>query len=185
MKSLILPCLRLLLVTQVICVAGYLGIMLFFAQVIAPDTATASILTDSQGQPIGSRLVAQGFTRSDYFWPRPSAVDYNGAGAGGSNKTPTSPDLTKRASEIIARHGASAGHPLPPDLAAASGSGLDPFISEAAARFQLPRVAAARGIGPAALEQLLQHASTVPGGFLTGTRIVNVLELNLALDALK
>lgn len=184
MKSLILPSLRLLIVTQLICVAGYVGIMLTFAKVATPDTASASILTDAKGNPIGSRLVAQNFVRPDYFWPRPSAVDFNGGGAGGSNKSPTSPELTERANEIIARHGASADRLLPPDLAAASGSGLDPFITEAAARFQLPRVAAARGIEPAMIEPLIAGASTMPGGFLTGERIVNVLELNLALEAL-
>ncbi len=185
MKSLILPSLRLLIVTQLICVAAYPGIILTFAKVTTPDTASASILTDAKGNPIGSRLVAQDFTRPEYFWPRPSAVDYNGSGAGGSNKSPTSPRLTERAGEIIARHGATAERLLPPDLAAASGSGLDPFISEAAARFQLFRVAGARSVDAEKIEPLIAGASIMPGGFLTGTRIVNVLELNLALDAMK
>lgn len=185
MKSLILPSIRLLIVTQLICVVIYLRFMLSFAQVAAPDTAMASIVTDAEGQSVGSRLVAQDFTKPEYFWPRPSAVEYDGAGAGGSNKSPTSPELTERAREIIARHGATAERLLPPDLAAASGSGLDPFITEAAVHFQLPRVAAARGVSVEQIEPLLDEASTTPGGFLSGARIVNVLELNLALDALK
>jgi K+-transporting ATPase ATPase C chain len=185
MKSLILPSIRLLIVTQLICVVAYLSVMLTFAKVTTPDTALASIVKDTEGRAVGSRQVAQNFTKPEYFWPRPSAVDYNGAGAGGSNKSPTSPELTERAAKIIARHGATPARPLPPDLAAASGSGLDPFITEAAARFQLPRVAGARGLEPNKIEPLLSAASTTPGGFLTGSRIVNVLELNLALDALK
>lgn len=185
MKSLILPSIRLLIVTQFICVVFYLRFMLSFAQIATPDTALASIITDAQGKPVGSRQVAQKFTKAEYFWPRPSAVDYNGASAGGSNKSPTSPELIERAKEIIAHYGATAERPLPPDLATASGSGLDPFITEAAARFQLPRVVGARGLKPTKIEPLLSAASTTPGGFLTGARIVNVLELNLALDALK
>lgn len=185
MKSLILPSIRLLIVTHLICVGTYLALTLTIAKVASPATASGSILSDGKGNPIGSRLIAQDFTMPEYFWPRPSAVAYNAAGAGGSNKSPTSTDLTERAVKSISLHGASPERPLPADLAAASGSGLDPFITAAAARFQLPRVATARGLEPDKIEPLIDQASTVPGGFLSGTPIVNVLELNLALDALK
>jgi K+-transporting ATPase ATPase C chain len=112
-------------------------------------------------------------------------VDYNAAGAAGSNKSPTSPDLTKRAQEEIDRHGATAERPLPAELAAASGGGLDPHISEHAARYQASRVAAARGLPLAEVEKLIaDHAFHTGGALLTPERIVNVLELNLALDGL-
>jgi K+-transporting ATPase ATPase C chain len=109
-------------------------------------------------------------------------VDYNAAGAGGSNKSPTSSDLTDRAREIAAQHGATAANPLPPELAAASGGGLDPHISERAARYQVARVAAARGVPAADVEAVLAARVFAPGGALTPDRLVNVLELNLALD---
>lgn len=185
MKSHLLPCLRLLLATQVVCVGAYAALVFAFAKVAAPESASGSILTDASGQAVGSRQVAQAFTRPEYFWPRPSAVDYNGAGAGGSNKSPTSEVLTERATEMVERLGATTEAPLPPDLAAASGSGLDPHIRLEAARFQLPRIAKARGLGEEKIEALLLEQAGAPGGLFTDTKIVNVLELNLALDALE
>ena len=154
-------------------------------RVVAPDTAQGSLITAADGTVVGSRLIAQKFTEPRYFWPRPSAVDYNGAGAGGSNKSPTSPDLTDRATEIVAQYGATAANPLPPELAAASGGGLDPHITEHAALYQAPRVAAARGLPLADVEALIRAQAFAPGGFLTPDRLVNVLELNLALDQLR
>ncbi len=92
-----------------------------------------------------ARLLAQGFARPEYFWPRPSAVDYNASAAGGSNLSPTNPALRARAEEILART-AGGGKPLPADLVTASGSGLDPHITLEAASYQVQRVAAARGV---------------------------------------
>ncbi len=181
MKSCIAS-LRIVLATLLVCVGGYTIVILSFAQIISPDTATGSLIRDKSGQIAGSRLIAQKFTQPGYFWPRPSAVDYNGAGAGGSNKSPTSPDLTERAKEIIARYGASAERPLPAELAAASGGGLDPHISEHAALYQVERVANARGFPQAKVEALITKHAFAPGGALTTNRLVNVLELNLALD---
>ena len=127
---------------------------------------------------------AQAFTEPRYFWPRPSAVDYNGAGAGGSNKSPTSTDVADRGRELAERYGATLDNPLPADLAAASGGGLDPHISEKGALYQVARVAEARGLDVARVETLVRNSAFSPGGFLTQDRIVNVLELNLALDAM-
>ena len=118
--------LRLVVVTMAVCVAGYATVIWSIGQVLTPSTAQGSLTTTADGTVIGSRLIAQKFTEPGYFWPRPSAVDYNAAAAGGSNKSPTSPDLTKRAEEIIPRYSATAANPLPPELAAASGAGLDP-----------------------------------------------------------
>jgi K+-transporting ATPase ATPase C chain len=131
---------------------------------------------------VGSRLIAQKFTQPRYFWPRPSAVDYNGSGAGGSNKSPTNPDVTKRAKETVTQYAATSANPLPAELAAASGGGLDPHITERAALYQASRVATARGMPQADVDGLIRQHAFQPGGFLTPDRLVNVLELNLALD---
>lgn len=174
--------LRLAAVTLLVCVVGYVLLILGFAQVLTPDTANGSLVVRNDGTVVGSRLLAQAFTEPRYFWPRPSAVGWNAAGAGGSNKSPTSPDLTERAKATVAAYGAEAGRPLPADLAAASGSGLDPHVTERGALFQVARVAAARGLPEAQVRDLvLRHAVAVGGGIAPG-RIVNVLEVNLALD---
>ena len=126
---------------------------------------------------IGSRLIAQKFASNRYFWPRPSAVDYNPLSSGGSNLGPTSADLLKA---FEARKVALAGAPL--ELLFASGSGLDPEISPAAARFQVGRVATARGATPAAIGALAERLALGPQYGIFGEPRVNVLELNLALD---
>jgi K+-transporting ATPase ATPase C chain len=176
--------LRTAVVTIAVCVVGYVAVVLGIGQLLTPATANGSLIVAADGTVVGSRLIAQSFTDARYFWPRPSAVDYNGAGAGGSNKSPTSTDLTERAQEIVARYGATADNPLPPELAAASGGGLDPHISEYAARYQIERVATARGLAASDLEALIEARAFASGGPLTPDRIVNVLELNLALDSL-
>lgn len=182
MKSLIAS-IRLVIVTMLICAAGYTALILAFARVAAPETAEGSLVRDEKGQVIGSRLIAQKFTQRRYFWPRPSAVDYNAAGAGGSNKSPTSSDIVDRARvNTIPRYDATAGNPLPADLAAASGGGLDPHITEHAALYQAGRVAGARHLPLSQIEDLVKRHAFAPGGALTPDRLVNVLELNLALD---
>jgi K+-transporting ATPase ATPase C chain len=174
--------LRLAAATLLVCVFGYSALILGFAQIVTPHTADGSLITRPDGSVAGSRLIAQAFTQPRYFWPRPSAVGYNAAGAGGSNKSPTSIDVTARAKETVAAYGATADRPLPADLAAASGSGLDPDITERAALYQVARIAAARGLSPAAVEQLVHRLAFTPGGGLGGERLVTVLELNLALQ---
>jgi potassium-transporting ATPase KdpC subunit len=180
----ILASVRLILATMLICVGGYATLIWGIAFLLTPDTAQGSLITAEDGKVIGSRLIAQKFTEPRYFWPRPSAVDYNAAAAGGSNKSPTSPDLTQRAEEIVPQYGATPENPLPPELAAASGAGLDPHISEHAALYQARRVAEARGLPLHQVETIIREQAFAPGGFLTPDRLVNVLELNLALDKL-
>jgi K+-transporting ATPase ATPase C chain len=181
--SSILASIRVAVMTMLICVAGYSAVIWVVGQTLVPATANGSLLTAPDGTVIGSRLIAQKFTEPRYFWPRPSAVDYNGAGAGGSNKSPTSPDVADRATGIVAAYGATAENPLPPELAAASGGGLDPHISEHAALYQAARVAGARGVPEDQVRDLIAEHAFAPGGFLTPDRLVNVLELNLALDS--
>lgn len=174
--------LRISAATMLICVGGYTLVILGAAQVLSPDAANGSLIQRPDGTIVGSGLIAQKFEQPRYFWPRPSAVDYNGAGAGGSNKSPTSPDLAERAMQLIARNGATADNPLPADLAAASGGGLDPHITERAALYQAKRVAGARNLPMERVEALIQQHAFSPGGPLTPDRLVNVLQLNLALD---
>jgi potassium-transporting ATPase KdpC subunit len=180
----ILASIRLVVATMLICVAGYATVIWGIALIFTPDTAQGSLIKGADGRIVGSSLIAQKFTQPGYFWPRPSAVDYNASAAGGSNKSPTNPDLTKRAEEIIPQFGASTDNLLPAELAAASGAGLDPHISEHAARYQAKRVADARGLPLSEVESLIRDQAFAPGGFLTPDQLVNVLELNLALDKL-
>ncbi|MGB8432781.1 MAG: potassium-transporting ATPase subunit C [Burkholderiales bacterium] len=178
---------RLVIATILICVVGYSIVILGVAQLV-PDTARGSLIRSADGKIVGSSLIAQKFTQPRYFWPRPSSAGKDGfdaTSAAGSNKSPTSEDVAKRGAEMVARYGASKERPLPPELAAASGGGLDPHISEHAALYQAERVAKARGLPQAKVEELIRQHGFAPGGFLTPARIVNVLELNLALDALK
>lgn len=181
--SLVRASLRVSVATIALCVVAYTALNLGIAQGFTRDTANGSLVTDESGTVVGSRLIAQAFERPEYFWPRPSAVDYDGAGAGGSNKSPTSDALTERAEELIARYGATPEAPLPPELAAASGAGLDPHVSEYAALYQAPRVAGARGIPDAEVEALIAELAFAPGGRIASGRLLNVLDLNLALDS--
>jgi len=180
----LLPSLRLWLVTMLVCVVGYTALVLGFAQGFTPARANGSLI-EVDGRAIGSALVAQQFTTPGYFWPRPSAAGYYAMGAMGSNLSPTSEALTERAAETVARYGATSSAPLPADLVAASGGGLDPHISLAGALYQAPRVAAARGLQESAVRQLASDAAIAPGGVFAPDPIVNVLELNLALDRIE
>lgn len=181
----IVASLRLAAVTSLVTVVGYTGLVLTFATLTTPSTATGSLVRDADGRVVGSRLIGQRFEGRGYLWPRPSAVDWNASGAGGSNLSPTSAKLTERAASEVQRHGARPDHLLPADLAAASGSGLDPHITLVAARYQAPRIASARGRSLAEIEALLARHAVPPGGsVLTPSLLVNVLEANLALDDL-
>lgn len=179
----LLSSLRLWLVTMAVCVVGYALLVFGFAQTFATYQANGSII-EVDGRAVGSELVAQGFTSPGYFWPRPSAVDYDGMGAGGSNLSPTSDDLAARAAETVALYGADSANPLPADLVAASGGGLDPHISLEGALYQVDRVASARGLDAAAVRKMALDAAVAPGGVFAPEPIVNVLQLNLALDSI-
>jgi K+-transporting ATPase ATPase C chain len=181
----LLTSVRLVVATMLICVVGYAAAIWGVGRVLTPETAAGSLIRSSEGTIIGSRLIAQKFEQPRYFWPRPSSAGkegYDATSAAGSNKSPTSEDLTERAKGLIERYGATADRPLPADLVAASGGGLDPHISERAALYQAERVARARGLPQSEVESLIARSAFAPGGFLTPNRVVNVLELNLALD---
>jgi len=151
------------------------------AQAAFPAQANGSRIT-RDGVLVGSALIGQNFSQPAYLWPRPSATGpdpYNAAGSSGSNIGPTGKALVERVAGAVAARG---GGPLPADAVTTSGSGLDPDISPANARLQLPRVAAARGVDPASLETLLAQMTAMPILGIFGEPRVNVLAFNLALD---
>lgn len=174
--------LRITVATMAICVGVYSTAIWAIGQSLMPDTANGSLIVRADGTIIGSRQEAQAFTKPQYFWPRPSAVDYKADAAGGSNKSPTSTDLTDRAAKIVVAYGATEANPLPAELAAASGGGLDPHITERAARYQVARIAGARNVAPAEIDKVIDRYAFSPGGIFTTDRLVNVLDMNLAMD---
>lgn len=174
------------LVTMILLGVGYPVVLWGVGRVLFPAQAEGSLLRRGDGSVIGSRLVAQGFTRPEYFHPRPSAVDYDAASTGGSNHGPSNPDhLEAVRARLDARAALEAATPaqVPSEMVTASGGGLDPHIPPAAAELQAARVAAARGIAVARVVRLIAaHTEPPTFGFL-GRERVNVLALNLALDA--
>ncbi|MBK8954135.1 MAG: K(+)-transporting ATPase subunit C [Saprospiraceae bacterium] len=133
--------------------------------------------------------IGQKFSDNKYFWSRPSAVGYNAAGSGGSNKGPSNPDyLTEvkaRIDSILAHNPGLNPDEIPSDIVTASGSGLDPHISVQAANFQVKRIADVRGLPEEKIKQLILSNTESPVFGLFGTAKINVLQLNLELDHLK
>jgi len=176
-----------LVVLTVITGIAYPLIVTAIAQVVFPYEANGSLIV-KDGKPVGSASIGQPFDDPKYFWGRPSATSpfgYNAAASSGSNLSPTNPALVKAVQERVdalraADPGNDAGVPV--DLVTASGSGLDPHISPAAALYQVTRVAKARTLEPQAVRQLVEQHTE--GRFLgiLGEPRVNVLNVNLALD---
>jgi K+-transporting ATPase ATPase C chain len=189
MKSLIRPAVVLFLLLSVVTGIAYPVVVTGIAMTVFPHQAAGSLIT-RDGNAIGSELIGQAFSDPKYFWSRPSFTSpqpYNGVASGGSNLGPLNPALTDGIKKNIdALHAADPTNtaPIPVDLVTGSGSGLDPEISLAAAYYQGPRIARIRGMPPQAVHSLIAtHAHGPQFGFLGEPR-VNVLELNLALDAM-
>jgi K+-transporting ATPase ATPase C chain len=177
---------RIVALMTVVLGVAYPLAMTGFAQLAVPDRADGQLL-EVEGELVGSRLIGQEFTGEEYFHARPSAVAYDAAGSGGSNLGPTNPELIDSVEERVAAYrevnGLADGAPVPVDAVTGSASGLDPHISPANAKLQAPRVATARGLDVDVVLALVDEATDRrPLGFL-GDDAVNVVELNVALDA--
>jgi K+-transporting ATPase ATPase C chain len=172
--------------TMILMGGAYNVVLWAIGQVVFTSQSEGSLIRRGDGTIVGSRLIAQKFTRPEYFHPRPSGVDYNAASTGGTNYGPSNPDhltaVRERLDVVTKQEGATAGQ-VPSEMVTASGAGLDPHIPPSAADLQAPRVASARGI-PAERVRELVRAHTEPPAFgFLGRARVNVLELNVALDA--
>lgn len=158
------------------------------AQVLFPQQANGSMLRDTEGRVSGSELIGQSFTNPAFFQGRVSSIDYNGAGSGSSNYAPSNPALVKRIKDSIAdwqKHNPDVPiSQVPVDLITNSGSGLDPHISPQAAQAQIPRISGLTGMGQNQLKVLVQEQTEGRSAGVFGEPRVNVLKLNLALEAL-
>jgi len=190
MNGIIRPAIVLFLTLTVLTGIVYPFAVTGLAQLLFQDQAEGSVLM-ADGHAVGSRIIGQSFSDPKYFWSRPSATapqPYNAIASGGSNQGPLNPALTDAVkSRIEALKVADPTNPLPipVDLVTASASGLDPDISIAAARYQAARVARARELDPVGVQSLIDAHSHGRLLGIIGEPRVNVLELNLALDALK
>lgn len=189
MKHQLRPALMMLLILTVLTGVMYPLAVTGLAHLLFPTQANGSLMT-RDGKVIGSELIGQYFDEPQYFWGRPSATSpypYNAAASSGSNLGPTNPVLIEAVkTRVAALRAADPGNeaPVPVDLVTTSGSGLDPHISPAAALYQVHRVARVRGVQESQVEDLVAlHTEERQFGLLGEPR-VNVLKLNLALDAL-
>jgi len=167
---------------------AYPLVMTGVAQLLFRKQASGSLI-ERNGQIVGSELIAQQFTGDKYFWPRPSADSYATVPSGASNLGPTSQALqsnvTANATAFRTGNKLAADAPVPADMVFTSGSGLDPHISPESARWQVARVAGARGIAEDQVKALVEKFVEAPQWGIFGEPRVNVLELNVALDDLQ
>jgi len=187
MQSILRPALVLFALLTLICGVLYPFAVTGIAQAAFPAAANGSLI-EKDGQVVGSSLLGQQFSAPGYFWGRPSAtgpMPNNGAGSGGSNQGPLNPALQEAVKgRVAALRAADPGNtaPVPVDLVTASGSGLDPEISLAGARYQAARVARARGLSPERVNAMIEQHTQLRALGLFGEPRVNVLALNLDLD---
>ena len=153
---------------------------------LAPNSGKGETISVN-GKVVGYQKIGQKFDKSNYFWGRPSAVDYNAAGSAGSNKGPSNADylalVQKRIDTLLLVHPYLKKSDIPADMITASGSGLDPNISPEGALMQVKRVAKERKLSEDKVKKMVE--SKINKSSVVGTSIVNVLELNVALDELK
>lgn len=190
MKTILRPALVLFFVLTLLTGVAYPLVVTGVAQSLFPAQAGGSLIL-RDGKPVGSALIGQNFTDAKHFWGRPSAtgpMPYNAGASSGSNQGPLNPALVEAVNgRVEALRAADPGNaaPVPVDLVTASASGLDPHISPAAARYQVPRVAKARGLAAEKVQALVDQQTEKPLLAFLGESQVNVLKLNLALEALR
>jgi len=190
MSSYLKPAAIILLLLTLLTGVIYPALVTAIAQVFFADQANGSLINNEQGQPIGSALIGQSFNDPKYFWGRPSATGpyaNNAAASSGSNLGPTNPALVEAvAARIQALKDVDPGNTtaVPVDLVTASGSGLDPHISPAAAEYQINRIAKARHLNSKQVGDLVAQMTETRQWLVFGEPRINVLKLNLALDAI-
>lgn len=183
MKKMMMTAVLYTLITAVLLGIGYPLAITAVAHVLFPKQAAGELITRN-GRIIGSHLIGQPFTGRNYFHSRPSAAGagYDAGSSSGSNLSPTSKTLINRIQTSVTVEQDASASPVPIDLVTASGSGLDPDISPAAALYQIPRIARQRHLTEATLTTLVSEHTTPRQLGLLGEPRVNVLDLNLALD---
>lgn len=182
----LLVAVRASMVLMLLCGGLYTGLMTQLGKWIFPHQATGSLIQEN-GHNIGSEWVGQSFVSLTYFHGRPSAADYDPTVTGGSNLAPSNPELrtlVEQRSLMIQKQEGTNANAIPVDLLSASGAGLDPHISPEAALLQAPRIAEVRGVSEAQIKSLITDHVEMPQWGILGQKRVNVLKLNLALDAL-
>ncbi|WP_426170120.1 potassium-transporting ATPase subunit KdpC [Sandarakinorhabdus sp. DWP1-3-1] len=179
------PALVLTLLFALLLGIGYPLAMTGIGQLLFPGAANGSLVTEN-GKVIGSTVVGQAFVSDRYFQTRPSAAGkgYDGLSSSGSNLGPASQALVDRVGPDVERRRAEGVDAIPADLVTASGSGLDPDLSPAAAIVQVPRIAGVRNLPPSAVRALVERSIEAPVAGILGEPRVNVLALNRALDRL-
>ncbi|MDR6736145.1 MULTISPECIES: K(+)-transporting ATPase subunit C [unclassified Sphingobacterium] len=183
MKTHLYPAIKITMILLLLLAVVYPALVWAIAQ-IAPNRGKGEILKHN-GQTY-YRNIGQAFSGDDYFWSRPSAVGYNAAGSGGSNKGPSNGEylleVKSRIDTFLVHNPTVKREQVPVDIVTASGSGLDPDISVEAAKIQIDRIVKARGISVNSLQSLVDAHVQAPLWHIFGPRKVNVLELNIALD---
>ena len=187
MKKYLLTSLKLTVV-MIIILVGLYPLLIAGVAKLAPGNGKGKTLSVN-GRVVGYANIGQKFTDDKYFWSRPSAVDYNAAGSGGSNKGPSNPDYLKlvqdRIDTFLVHNPSIKKEEIPSDMVTASGSGLDPDISIQGAKVQVKRIASVRHLDEKNIYKLIDQQTEKPLAGLFGPSKINVLKLNIALDNLK
>jgi len=186
MQRYLFPAIRLTL-ALIVLLGGIYPLFIAAVAKLAPGKGNGITVTH-HGKVVGYANVGQKFTEDKYFWSRPSAVNYNAGGSGGSNKGPSNPTclavVQARIDTFLAHHPGVQKADTPAELVTASGSGLDPHLSPAAAAIQIPRIARVRHIPESRIAALVKEYTRGPLFGMLGPSTVNVLQLNIALDDL-